>query len=438
MMKNRYIFIVASTIIVFSILFVTMNLDSCGSGSSCDGKKCKRALGFKDNEKPSMRDSVFNTDNPSMATKFNVYVESSASMDGFVTGNTRFKTTLHRLIGQVVADVLDNDSNISLNYINSEIFKKKETPKDFTKNLSASSFSKTGGDRANSDIIDVISKVVGNTSKGVVSMFISDCVYSPEASEDIDKALQKQQTDMLNILKNKTKNKADAKFSVMLYRLISDFHGIYYTKTNEHKECNGDRPYFVWFYGDESILSNVAESISEIMLENKAEYVVGIPGYEYIPYKCINSDHTCHYLRAKTRSDSLFTFSFIADMSKLPLSEGYLLDKDNYKTGKDKYFIKKIEKYNDSKNSEYNYKYTICIRGGKNTLVTPTQVEVSIKSMLDNMPIWVNTYNDPTGNDYNNGYDPKKLRTFGLKSLVDGIADFYKNPYYLTFKILIN
>lgn len=439
---HQYISAVTSAFILTGIMTMTPILSSC-SGTSCDGKKCKSALGLNVNEKPSVRDSLFNVDNPSMAKKFNVYIESSASMDGYVTGNTKFKTTLHRLIGQVVADGLENDSNISLNYINSKIFNRKETPKQFTQNLSETSFvtysgTSVGGDRANSDIIDVISQVVKNTPGTDVSMFVSDCVYSPEASDDIDKALQKQQTDMLNILKNKAKAQDGLSFGVLLYRLTSDFHGIYYTKTNGHITCNGDRPYFVWFFGKESILANISESISKIMSDNKAECIVGIPGYQYMPYKTIKSDHAYHYLSAKTKSDSLYTFSFIADMSKLPLTKEYILNKSNYTLGKDKYFIKKIEEYSDSKNLIYNYKYTICIRGGRNSFVTPTLVEVSLNSMLKTMPVWVDKYNDPNGNDYNNGYDSKKLRTFGLNSLVEGIADYYKNPSYVTFKIQIN
>lgn len=442
MIKYRYISTIASAIFLIGIISTVPTLNSC-SGTFCDGKKCKAAIGLNANEKPSERDSLFYVNNPSMAQKFRVFVESSASMDGYVMGNTEFKTTLHRLIGQVVADVLENDSNVSLNYINSKIFNRRETPKQFTQNLSASSFVSysgflEGGDRANSDIIDVISQVIKNTSSSEISMFISDCVYSPEASADIDKALQKQQTDMLNILKNKSKSQEGVNFGVLVYRLTSDFHGIYYTKTNGQITCNGDRPYFVWFFGKESILANVAESISKIMSDNKAEYIVGIPQYQYLPYKTIKSDHAYHYLSAKTKTDSLYTFSYIADMSMLPLTKEYLLDKDNYKLGKDKYFIKKIETYSDPEKPIYNYKYTICVKGGKNSLVTPTLVEVSLKSMFDDMPNWITNYNDPLGNDYNNGYDSKKLRTFGLKSLVEGIADYYKNPCYVTFKIQIN
>lgn len=440
-MNKQHKFAVAAVFLVIGVVFTILVGNSCSR--QCDGKKCKSALGFKDNEKSSVRDSLFNANNPSIAKKINIYVESSASMDGYVEGNTLFKTTLHRLISQVVADVLENDSNLSLNYINSKIFNRKETLKQFTQNLSAASFvsysgATVGGDRANSDIIDVIKKVVDNTPAGDVSMFVSDCVYSPEASDDIDKALEKQQADILNILKKKSKAKNGSGFGVLVYRLVSDFHGIYYTKTNEQIPCNGERPYFVWFFGKESILANVSESISKIMSANKAKYVVGIPGYNYVPYKTLRSDHAYHYLNRNTKSDSLYTFSFIADMSKLPLSKDYIMDKRNYKLGKEKYYIKKIEEYTDSKNTLYNYKYTICVRGGKNSLVTPTLVEISLKSMFDVMPDWVTQFDDPSGNDYKNGYNPKQLRTFGLNSLIEGIADYYENPDYVTFKILIN
>lgn len=417
------------------MLGLALATNSC-SNSSCDGLKCKQSLGLEG--KTSERDSIFRANNLSNANNFNVYVESSASMDGYVTGNTKFKTTLHRLIGQVIADVLVDDNHVNLNYITTETTKKDSNPKVFTQTLSPSSFSDANGDRANSDIIEIISSVVKATSKGDVSMFVSDCVYSPEPSVDIDKALKKQQTDMLNILKNKSKK--NSAFGILLYRITSDFHGIYYTKTNAHISCNGQRPYFIWFFGDERILANVHESIYKIMKEEKADYIVGIPGYKYLPYKTIRSDHAYHYLSAKSREDSIFTFSFYADMRPLPLTGDYMVNKANYECGKNKYYIKKIETVTQSngKADDYNYKYMVSIRGGKNAMITPTTIDISLNSMLKEVPNWVVKYDDPIGEDYDRGYDPKKLRTFGLKSLVEGVVDFYKEPSYVSFKIQIN
>lgn len=426
---------VFKTSLTFIIITLITVCNSC-TGSYCDGTQCKKKLGLKN--KPSVNDSIFYEKYPLKATRFNVFVESSASMDGYVKGNTNFKTTLHRLIGQVVADVLKDDRSISLNYINTQIKKQRVKPKQFTQDLSPTSFRNAGGSRANSDIIEIISNVVKSTKSGEFSMFVSDCVYSPESSNDIDKALKKQQTDMLNILKNKVKTDND--FGVVVYRLTSDFHGYYYNKTDAEIMVNGVRPYFVWFFGNKSILADVCESISEIMKEEKANFVAGISGYNYMPYRTIASDHSYHYLSAKSKDNSLFTFSFRADLSRLPLSKDYLLDKGNYAMGKDKYFIKKIEAIDpsDSRNKGCNYKYTVCIRGRKNSMITPTTVEISIKSMLSEVPQWVKLFDDPNGNDYNSGYDAKKIRTFGLRSLIEGIADFYKESYYATFRIQIN
>lgn len=426
---------VFKTSLTFIIITLITVCNSC-TGSYCDGTQCKKKLGLKN--KPSVNDSIFYEKYPLKATRFNVFVESSASMDGYVKGNTNFKTTLHRLIGQVVADVLKDDRSISLNYINTQIKKQRVTPKQFTQDLSPTSFRNAGGSRANSDIIEIISNVVKSTKSGEFSMFVSDCVYSPESSNDIDKALKKQQTDMLNILKNKVRTDND--FGVVVYRLTSDFHGYYYNKTDAEIMVNGVRPYFVWFFGNKSILADVCESISEIMKEEKANFVAGISGYNYMPYRTIASDHSYHYLSAKSKDNSLFTFSFRADLSRLPFSKDYLLDKRNYVMGKDKYFIKKIEAIDpsDLKNKGCNYKYTICIKGRKNSMITPTTVEISIKSMLSEVPQWVKLFDDPNGNDYNSGYDAKKIRTFGLRSLIEGIADFYKESYYATFRIQIN
>lgn len=216
---------VFKTSLTFIIITLITVCNSC-TGSYCDGTQCKKKLGLKN--KPSVNDSIFYEKYPLKATRFNVFVESSASMDGYVKGNTNFKTTLHRLIGQVVADVLKDDRSISLNYINTQIKKQRVKPKQFTQDLSPTSFRNAGGSRANSDIIEIISNVVKSTKSGEFSMFVSDCVYSPESSNDIDKALKKQQTDMLNILKNKVKTDND--FGVVVYRLTSDFHGYYYNQ----------------------------------------------------------------------------------------------------------------------------------------------------------------------------------------------------------------
>lgn len=427
--------IIFTKLLIIGIITIVPMCYSC-TGSYCDGTQCKKKLGLKN--KPSVNDSIFYEKYSLKATRFNVFVESSASMDGYVKGNTNFKTTLHRLIGQVVADVLKDDRSISLNYINTQIKKQRVTPKQFTQDLSPTSFRNAGGSRANSDIIEIISNVVKSTKSGEISMFVSDCVYSPESSDDIDKALKKQQTDMLNILKNKAKTDKD--FGVVVYRFTSDFHGYYYNKTDAEIMVNGVRPYFVWFMGDKSVLANVCKSISDIVKEENAYFVAGISEYNYIPYRTIASDHSYHYLSAKSNDNSLFTFSFRADLSRLPLSKDYLLDKGNYVMGKDKYFIKKIEAIDpsDSKNKGCNYKYTICIKGRKNLIITPTTVEISIKSMLSEVPQWVKSFDDPNGNDYNSGYDAKKIRTFGLSSLIEGIADFYKESYYATFRIQIN
>ena len=102
MMKSKLINAIISLLITGGIILMIFTLSSCSGSSNCDGKKCKTSLGLDARQKTSVRDSLFNKENPDYATKFNVYVESSASMDGYVVGNTDFKTVLYRLIGQLI------------------------------------------------------------------------------------------------------------------------------------------------------------------------------------------------------------------------------------------------------------------------------------------------------------------------------------------------
>ena len=412
---------------------------SCG-GQNCDGTKCREDLGLGP-EKMKDRDAAFYKENPSDASRLNVFVENSVSMNGYVTGNTGFKTVVYRVVGQLSADVLQNGDSISFNYINSEIVPFKGKKREFLKqgldcNLSQPGhFSTSGGDRANSDIMTSIEDVIKRTPVGEISMFVSDCVYSPEPAADIDKALEKQQTDMLNALKNKAKT--DPRFGVVLYRLTSDFHGIYYNKTNGKIQCDGPRPYFIWLFGDAAILANAYRSLEKIMTSEKATSLTAIKEYSYLPYKAERCDHDYHYMYAKAQKE----FSFLADLSELPLSKEYLLDKANYECSK-WYNIKSIQgvsKKGISGKGTYDYKFTITpLYEDKNSMLPSTIIEISLLSPLRNKSVWDKKFDDPKGTDYDKGYNQKMQRTFGIKSLVEGIADFYNEKAYATFKVAIN
>ncbi|MDE6272025.1 MAG: hypothetical protein K2M31_03355 [Muribaculaceae bacterium] len=444
--KNTIIILIA---LIFCLFFLAI-LSLGGCNPDCDGEACWKEIGFATKKDYQHRDSIFLANNPSLANRVNVYIENSASMDGYVDGHTSFKTTIHRFCGHLKADVLRDGKNFNYCFINSDTIIPIPLKNDnYTKDLTSESFKIKGGDRANSDIIGLIRKVVNTTNPGEISMFVSDCVYSPEPSEDIFKALSIQQTDMNNILKEKYKSNSN--FGVLLFRMVSDFNGIYYTKTNAHIPINrGQRPYFIWFFGDQSILSSVYHSILSVVQEEKAEYLVGIPGYTYLPYKTIGSPHPYHYTgtKADTEQDSVsfYNCKFEADLSYLPISNKYIQDISNYTTPSKRIWeLTKIEVLTQDiggklKKNEipYNMKYSLRIFGKYNNSIPKRKIEISLKSMLDELPDWVTKYDDPKGDDYNNGYIPDKQRTFGLKSLVEGIRDFYGESNYVTFNILVN
>lgn len=453
-MKKRYdLRAVASAAFAAALLMAVPALNSCGKRHSCNGE-CKEQLGIKGKEKTSERDARFRAENPETADRFKVYVECSYSMDAYVNGRTDFKTKLHTIISDVTANVLEDGKEVSYNYIVSDTIVRRQVkrPVDFTRNMSPASFTQTfpGDDtpRKHSDIIEIIRQVADSTKGNDISMFVSDCVYSPDGNDDIDKALEIQQTEMRNILKNKCKG--DKSFGVLLYRLESDFHGEYYLKNDQSVTINGKRPYFVWFFGKESILAKVQQSLKDRIGTDQS--VAGLPGYKYVPYMTHGQSHEYHYLNPKAKTKikdksgdkSYFTFCFYADLSRLPLTKEYITDTANYNCNSEKVFIQDIKPNTNSKSrySAYNYKYTVYVRGSKDGIVSPCMVEISLKNMLSDSTKyeWITKYDDPKGDDLIGGYDnaEEKLRTFGIKSLADGITDIYKEKDYATFKIKIN
>lgn len=443
-MKNKFY------VIVSALIFVMV----CGVVVACNGSDTTPPT---NTNKLKLDTLNFYKENPSEADNFKVYIESSASMDGYVNGNTKFKTALHCIIGEVITDVLKDENNAKYYYIDSNPHLIKGSYREFVKNMSPASLyneaskkdscGRVCGDRSTSDIIDIMYKVIDSTGVNDVTMFVSDCVYSPESSADIEKALNKQKTDITNKLTNKTKNLKD--FGVLVYRMVSDFDGIYYTKTDAPIPCKGKRPYFVWFFGKKSILANVYKSLSSVMADNKEEYEVDsyiqgvVPQYEYMPYVAPGTNGGyCSFKDKKTNNAGVYKFSFFADMSKLPFSEEFLLNSENYTCSK-KCKIKKIEKIgknssSKSKYNKYNYEYTIVVEGSKNERVSPMCVNVSLKAPKSNVAEWVKKYNDPKGEDYDKGYDGTKIRTFGIESLIEGVDEFYQNSKVVTFKININ
>lgn len=390
---------------------------------------------------PAKLDSMFRKENPSEASALKVFVECSASMDGYVTGNSEFKTTIHNIVNQTSAAILAPGAKTHFNYINSKTIPLEVASlREFTRSMSPQSFKTqsdlAGGDRSQSDLMEVMEAAIGQTANGEVSMLVSDCVFSLGKAADLDKALDQQRTDMTAAITKRLKT--DPGFAVMAIRFHSSFNGTYYTKTDAQIPLCGQRPYYVWFFGNQSLLAGVRRAIERELKERDAKTYVGAPGYAQAPYKTLKSTHPYHYENARANFNGTWTFSFLADLSVFPETWKYLEEDDHYKTNREQYEISDIKENEQDNPGPYNTKFVVKVEGRKNDALTPGMVEISLKSPSSKVPKWVKETDDPQGEDYDHGYDPKLQRTFGLRSLIEGAAACYQQPYWATYRIKIN
>lgn len=422
---NKDYQIIDKCIGVLLLSFLVGIMSSCSDGHSL---KCEELAKKYELEKK------YSKNHDLTLSTIKVYVENSGSMDGYVNGNTEFKTDLFNLLKLLGGDI---SGDIEKYFINDSIIKVSVTDSQFSNGMSVSLFQKLGGKRETSDIAELMAKVIKSNKPGEVSIFISDCVFDPQSDPDIEKRLSQQKTTIQTAIKNKLKS--DEEFSVVVYKLMSSFTGIYYNKVKPHVYLNNkQRPYYIWFFGDACKLTRVRELLNKDIESRDGTKVFSETNYiKNIPYRC--SAAKCNKARGKhiddpRESHGKFTFKINADLSTIPLSQVFLLDTTNYILPKNKdYAIKSVGKY---KKKDKSFTHEIKISKIKGNIKEQTYLIVELKR--PSIPTWVMDFNDLMGTDYLNGAHPTNPRTFGLSSYISGVHDAYGDAPIARFELLIN
>lgn len=219
-----------------------------------------------------------------------VYIENSGSMDGYMTPvNSQLKSDLNALISSIslVQDPATKQplvDSISLNYINSKVIPIQQDISTFAARLSAKSFAEGGGQRGTTSLQALLDSVQFNTGKGEVSVLVSDMILalgngqSPEfVSSTIETSLRKKLKEM-------------PEWSVVVWRMLSDFSGKYYqTDGAGTVKIEAKRPYYVIFFGERSALrSLLAEGqipTNQPLYHNRSHTMTLEPTYSGVEYK---------------------------------------------------------------------------------------------------------------------------------------------------------
>jgi hypothetical protein len=370
---------------------------------------------------------------------FNIYIENSASMDGYVNQPSDFKNGLYKLIGDIHNFNLAD--NIRLNFINDTICPQKANAPApdiiyFIENLKPADFKNSGCEVKNSFLPNIIYKAISTNPKEV-NILISDCIFSSQKGNSKD-FLSAAKESLRTLIKNEIdKNE----ISCVILKMNSRFYGTYYIENKTEKKkteiLNGqNRPYYILMFGNSPAINsllqkikfsnyagfetsfylltpNANKPISKLIRTNK----IGDFEIEQPATKLVIND-----AKVGSKSDKDFQFSIAANLEFLKMDETYLSDISNYEVPSN-YKLVSVVKNEDVTNEGLNgYTHVLTIK--TQDLKQNQEVFIKLKSKL---PVWVEA--SSTEDDSSPNEPAQQKKTFGVKYLIEGVAAAYSDKY---------
>lgn len=311
----------------------------------------------------------------------NVYIENSGSMDGYVKGQTEFEQIVYNyLVNLKLAKIT---SNLNLFYINSNLLPQQDDVQDFIEKLEPSSFRAKGGNRGTSDISNMIGMIMKEMNDSTVSIFISDCIFSPGKGKDAGEYLNNQKIGIKNVVGQYFN--AHPKLAVMGYRCLSTFNGYYYDKNDSGTLYIGKRPFYIWLFGTQGALNRIQNEMlkNRYQLDGVQNDFMAFAGGTTMPDSCYavkrgsgkfdlkKSDPKHSIENLKADKNGKVRFSVEVNYAPFILSDSYLCDTSMYVLNDSKYRVVSVERIKEYK----KYSHVIHIEADR---VHPSNLEIKL------------------------------------------------------------
>ena len=331
-----------------------------------------------------------------------VYVENSGSMDAYMCAGSNLKDAVF----DYVSDLKRLTTSCSLYYINSKIILYNGELKSYIKDLDPQSFARAGGNRGNTDLRDIIEKIIRANGKQTVSVFVSDCILDiPENAIDFFGNCQVSIKNTFNEALS-----ANPDLGVEIIKLDSKFDGYWYCGHNRELLKDAKRPYYIWIIGSQKYL---AEFNKKVPVEN---IIGGIKEYSaYAAPQKIPFD--------MNRSTYVTNHSGKINVEILVNLRGSLQSSDLYKN---------TAQYKSANPSQVTVISVCEITDASSpyshviTLEIDNPETLKLETLTFSYPYlatWVSNSDDTTGTNVKENLD----RTTGLMALIKGVAEAYKN-----------
>lgn len=427
------IFIKMKRIAILTLLFM---LPSCINSSNNTIKQkgnqeCKPASEAQAESQQSRDNAILFTNK----AEVNVYLETSGSMNGYVDqGKSQFQ--------QVIFDYLSNIQNsglfseMNLNYITDKITPKGKDVDPFINSLTSKGIMSASGSKATTDIASLLTTILDNTNDNQISIFISDCIFSPGSVTKPEAYLENQKIAIRNATKSFIDKNEFAGCTV--YRFMSDFNGSYFDNKNRANRISMSRPFYIWVFGSVANLAAIKLSIPDdkfmgatvantwtIFKGNLSEYN-GLNDYGLLQPSPTNgvyrwkSRNEIANIR-KSGDEFAFTFGVDLKLQVLLYGEEYAMDIDNYCQLVDKQSEKVLRgRFRQNNIKAAKYSHDISVLSDK-----PFDRGAICIAFDGKVPQWVYECSDMDDSVLN---DSNCSKTYGFQYMCEGIyAGFHSN-----------
>ena len=331
-----------------------------------------------------------------------VYVENSGSMDAYMCVGSNLKDAVF----DYVSDLKRLTTSCSLYYINSKVIPYNGELKSYIKDLTPQSFARAGGNRGNTDLRDIIEKIIRANGKQTVSVFVSDCILDiPEKAIDFFGNCQVSIKNTFNEALSATPD-----LGVEIIKLDSKFDGYWYCGHNRELLKDAKRPYYIWIIGSQKYL---AEFNKKVPVEN---IIGGIKEYsayaapQKIPFDMNRSTYV-------TNHSGKINVEILVNLRGSLQSSDLYKNTAQYKSANpSQVTVISVCEITDA-SSPYSHVITLEIDNPE------TLKHETLTFSYPYLATWVSNSDDTTGTNVKENLD----RTTGLMALIKGVAEAYKN-----------
>jgi hypothetical protein len=192
--------------------------------------------------------------------KIHLYLDNSASMNGYYKDLTEYKTIVSDLAVKMDKEI----KPVDISFIAHQTFPYSKSVSDFTSDLATTPMAA----QKSSELQRMISDIASHCGNNDVSILVSDCILSfPDADIKADPEINRN--NAASTLKNNIYSTfADLKkkgFAASIYGFRSRFFGTYYNYQNQKTKLRGTvRPFYVWVIAKKALLLRFNSQLEQI------------------------------------------------------------------------------------------------------------------------------------------------------------------------------